>query len=182
MKRFVYLSFFAALVLSSCVSIRVASDFDKEIDFSNYTTYAFYKKGVDQVEINDLDKKRILRSIANAMESKGFSASENPDLLINFKTTSEENVAVNQDPYGYFGFGWGPYWSPFYGGFYTHTFHSSVEGILYIDLIDATTKSLVWQGKGVGNITVSSKDRDARVDEFVTKIMENYPPQQVKKN
>ena len=78
MKTTFFVPVLMLLVLSSCQSIRVASDYDKEANFTSYKTYAFLKKGIGQVEINDLDKKRILRSIENALITKGFSASENP--------------------------------------------------------------------------------------------------------
>ena len=49
------LLFFA---LGSCCSIRVAADYDKNVDFTPFKTYAFYKNGIDKVDISDLDKKR----------------------------------------------------------------------------------------------------------------------------
>ncbi len=52
-----------ALFVASCGSISVATDYDKATDFSNYKSYAFYKTGIDKVELSDLDKKRILRAI-----------------------------------------------------------------------------------------------------------------------
>ena len=50
-----------ATIICSCNSIRVYSDFDSEINFDNYKSFAFYKKGIDNVEISDIDKKRILK-------------------------------------------------------------------------------------------------------------------------
>ena len=40
------------LLLSSCNIIRVSSDFNDKINFNDYKTYAFSKKGVDEAEIN----------------------------------------------------------------------------------------------------------------------------------
>ena len=45
-----------------------------------------------------------------------------------------------------------------------------------INLIDATTKQLVWQGKGKGGIPENYKNRDERIGLFVQKIISNYPP------
>ena len=78
MKTSFFVPVLLLFILNSCQSIRVASDYDKEAHFTSYKTYAFLKKGIDQVEINDLDKKRILRSIESALITKGFSTSENP--------------------------------------------------------------------------------------------------------
>ena len=51
------------LVLSSCTSVRVVADYDKNANFNEYKTYAFYKTGIDKAQISDLDKKRILHAI-----------------------------------------------------------------------------------------------------------------------
>ena len=59
MKKITILFLFISIFLS-CDSIRVSSDYNKDIDFSNLKTYAFSKQGVDKVKINDIDKKRIL--------------------------------------------------------------------------------------------------------------------------
>ena len=52
-----------ALVITSCSSVRVAADYDRQVDFNQYKTFAFFKSGIDKAEISDLDKKRILRAI-----------------------------------------------------------------------------------------------------------------------
>ena len=45
-----------------------------------------------------------------------------------------------------------------------------------MNIIDATTKQLVWQGKGRGGITESTKNRDERIALFVEEIVAKYPP------
>ena len=51
------------VALTSCSSVRVAADYDKETSFDDYKTFAFFKPGIDKAEISDLDKRRILRDI-----------------------------------------------------------------------------------------------------------------------
>jgi hypothetical protein len=51
MKNLILLSF--CLIFISCSSVRVFSDYDTAIDFKDYTTYAFFKPGIDEVEISD---------------------------------------------------------------------------------------------------------------------------------
>ena len=55
-NQYILFLFILGLSLNSCNSIRVYSDFDSEIDFSNYQSFAFYKTGIDKVEISDIDK------------------------------------------------------------------------------------------------------------------------------
>ncbi len=178
---------FVLLFLSSCTSIRVLSDYDKDANFGSYKSYAFYKTGIDKAQISDLDKKRILRAIEAEMSTKGFVKSENPDILVSIFTKEREQVDVYNNYWGGGGFGWG--WSPWYwgGGFGPgwgwgwgggSNVSTRTQGSLYIDLIDAKSKELVWQGKGDGtlNNTKNIEKKEMRIKEFVAEIMTQYPP------
>lgn len=164
------------IIISSCSSVQVASDYDKNADFNNYKTFAFFKTGIDKAEISDLDKRRILRAIEAELIAKGFTKSEKPDLLVSIFTKERQEVNVWNNGYGGFGYGWG--WSPFYGNL-NHNVTSSTQGSLYIDLIDAKKKELVWQGKGSGYLSRTSNvdKKEARIKEFVSEIMMEYPPE-----
>src|SRR5699024_9168688 len=86
-------------LLSSCSSVQVATDYDRTANFSTYETFAFYKPGIDQAEISDLDKKRILRAIEAELQTKGMTKSENPHLLVSIFTKTTENVNIYQNRY-----------------------------------------------------------------------------------
>ena len=165
------------IVASSCTSVRVAADYDKNADFNSYKTFAFFKTGIDKAEISDLDKRRILRAIETELTAKGFTKSEKPDLLVSIFTKERQEVNVYNNGYGAYGYGWG--WSPFYSNF-NNNVSTSTQGSLYIDLIDAKKKELVWQGKGSGSLNTTSNvdKREARIKEFVAEIMTKYPPGQ----
>ena len=163
------------LILSSCSSIKVFSDYDRNIDFSNYETFAYFKPEIDKVDISDLDKRRILKALDSEMNLKGLSKSETPDLLIGFTTKAKEQIYVNTG--NNFGWGWGWGFNPWFwgnGGYNSVT--TRTEGTLYVNIIDAATKQLIWQGKGRGGINEFMKNRDERISLFVHEIVENYPP------
>ncbi len=174
MKTIKFLPVLLLVLLTSCSSVKVYDDYDKNVDFTQFKTYAFQKSGIDKVEISDLDKKRILRAIDEQMALKGFTKSENPDLLVNIFTKEREQVEVSQFNAGW-GYGWGYGWNPYmWGG--NSTVSSYVEGTLYIDLIDAKKRELVWQGQGVGVLTQNREKKEALINEFVAKILAQYPP------
>ncbi len=169
--------------LGSCSSVRVLSDYDRDANFSDYKSYAFYKTGIDKAQISDLDKKRILKAIETEMNARGFVKSDTPDLLVSIFTKEKERVDVYNNPWGW---GWG-YWAPYYWGwpgYYGNNVNTSTEGSLYIDLIDAKTKDLVWQGRGVGtlNNTSNIERKEQRIREFVSQILQQYPPNAVAAN
>lgn len=176
MKKLKYLPLLLIFLVVSCSSVNVYNDYDKKVDFTQFKTFAFYKPGVDKVEISDLDKKRILKSIEAEMLAKGFTKSENPDLLVNFFTKSREQVDVNafNNSWGY-GYGYG--WNPYIGGGNRTTVRTTTQGTLFIDLIDAKKKEMVWQGEGQGEIFKNQNNKEERIGEFVKEILKQYPPQ-----
>lgn len=179
MKTIKLLSFlFVAALMASCSSVQVNSDYDDATDFNQYKTYGFFDKAIEKAEISDLDKKRILNAIDAEFQKKGFTKSDNPAVLVNFFTKANKQVDVNQWGYGAgFGWGWGYGWGgPGYWGNYT-TVSTSTEGTLFIDIIDANKKELVWQGVGTGVLTLDRDKKQERINEFVTEIMKQFPPQ-----
>ncbi|MDT0641430.1 DUF4136 domain-containing protein [Zunongwangia sp. F363] len=164
----------AAVFFTSCNTVRVASDYDREANFSSYNTYAFFKPGIDKAEISDLDKKRILRAIEQAMNEKGFTKSENPDLLVSIFTKTNENINIYQNNMPGWGYGWG--WSPWYWGSGYNTVNRTSEGTLYIDLIDSDDMELVWQGMGTAALAEKVERKQERINEIVSEILEKYPP------
>jgi hypothetical protein len=171
MKTPKFLTLILLLVLASCSSVRVNYDYDNKANFNSYKTYAYLKSAVDKVEISDLDKKRILHAIDEALATKGFSKSETPDVLVSIFTKESQRV----DVYNNVGFGWGFGWSPWGMGY--SNVYTTPEGTLFIDLIDAKTKELIWQGEGTGYLTKNADEKEVRIKEFVDKILAQYPPQ-----
>ncbi len=167
-----------AVLLSACTSLRVASDFDKEVDFKNYKTYNFYEKGLEKLEVNGLDKKRMMAAVDTEMQAKGFTKTANPDLFVNLVVMKRERTDVYDNgfysPWGWrggWGWGWGPYWG---GGM--RSIDRYQEGLFIIDFLDPKTKMHVWHGRGDGFNLDSFKNREERINEGVKEILAQYPP------
>lgn len=172
------LSALILVFLTGCSSVRVVSDYDPKVNFGRYTTYAFYKPGIDKAKISDLDKRRILRCIEDEMKARGFVKSETPDILVSLFTTERERVDVYTNTFGW-GYGglytpwvWGPGWG------WGSNVSTRTEGSLYIDLIDAKSRQLVWQGRGTGTLGYANtiEKKEQRIREFVVQILKAYPP------
>ncbi len=163
-----------ATTIVSCSAVRVTTDYDTKVDFNQYKTFAFYKKGIDKARISDLDKRRIMRAIETQLLAKGLKKSNNPDILVSLFTKSRKRVNINS--YGDFYYPYGGYYYPYYYGYNPVNISKYTEGTLFIDLIDKNKKQLVWQGIGTGYL--STKDivkKEKRINEFVAKIIEKYP-------
>jgi hypothetical protein len=65
------------------------------------------------------------------------------------------------------GYGWGWGWNPYLWGRSTYV-SSSTEGTLFIDLIDAKKKKLVWQGRYW--LPNENRVKRKKINEFVAKF------------
>jgi len=185
MKKLIFIALpliVSLLLLNSCATVRVVTDYDQQIDFNTYKSYAFYKTGIDKAQLSDLDKKRILRAIEFEMDAKGFIKSENPDILVSIFTKEQERVDVYNNNFGWGGaWGWGynPWaWGSGFG-WGGNQVTTRTQGSLYIDLIATKNKELVWQGKGEGVLssTRNIEKKEKRIKEFVSEILAKYPPE-----
>ncbi len=157
------------LFFLACKVVSVSVDYDKEASFENIKTYAFLKTSVDKLEISDLDKKRILRSVDEVLQAKGFAKSEKPDVLISLFTKENERI----DVYNSFNYGWN--WHPFYGTNYSHVSRTP-EGTLIINILDVKNRVLLWQGTGKGYLTQNPDQKDECIKRFVSEILTQFPP------
>ncbi len=176
------------IVLSwSCGSgLKVTSDSDKQVDFKKYKTYMIYEGATVNDAISQLNRDRILAAIKTEMNRKGFQEStSSPELLVNpiaiFK--DKTSVTANSNYYGY-----GGVYRPYYWGVAgtssttTYDVRNYKDGSLIIDVIDAGSKKLIWQGIGNKEIDGPVKDPDKRIPEAISMIMASFPPGAGKKS
>lgn len=166
---------FVMLIAASCSSIRVSSDFDKEAKFSSYKTYKFTDEAMN-LPVDDINKQRILKAIEEQLASKGFTKAENPDVLIDVKIKAKA-VQTATEYTNYYGSGYRYRWG---GGFSSSQIdvEEYIEGTMFVDMIDAAKKQLVWQGRGIGTIDpeASSQKREKNINHAIQQIFLKYPP------
>ena len=174
-----------AAMISGCASGKLRSDYDKTVDFGQYTTYNFYEgAGPDTDNYQSLFSQYMVRAIDIEMQKRGYRKVDNdPDLLVNFNAILQEKTKVTTTPAptygmgGYYGYRRG-YYDPWYGYSYAEETHVSqyTEGTLNIDLVDPKRKQLVWEAVGVGRVTQSTLENlEEKVMEGVPRFFEHYP-------
>jgi hypothetical protein len=164
---------FILIVVSSCATVNISSDFDKSASFPGYKTYALTPEALN-LNINELNRNRLITAVEKELRIKGFTKSENPDVLIDIKITGEKKQTTTATSSGGYGmYGWG-------GGMGTTTinYDSYVEGTLFVEMVDAARKQLVWLGWEVGTIDpeASAEQREKNINNAVKQIFTNYPP------
>jgi len=166
-----------AMALPAMAKVEV--DFDPNLDFSTFKTYAFIG-GVEHLVMMQLNPQlindRVHRAVEREMTKKGVrevQPNENPDLAVRYWANSQTHLNVaatgNWGPYG-------PYLGTYWGFLYdTMSASSTREGMLVLDLIDAKNKELAWRLYLVRKIVNVDKDWK-KADQDFTKGFESYPP------
>jgi hypothetical protein len=168
---------FLTLSFCACSGIQVSSDFDREAAFASYKTYTFTKEA-EELPVSDINRKRVLDAITTELAAKGFTKSDQPDVWISLNLAAEQKqIATATNTGGYYGAGYGYRWG---GGFSTSTINveNYVEGTLFVDMIDASKKQLVWQGRAVGTLNpdASAEKREKNINYAIKQIFTKYPP------
>ena len=171
-----FLLFLTMAFAASCVeSLKITSDYDREVNFTAYKTYSIDKLTTTG-SVNQLNTDRIIKSIHSEMKKKGFTEnSSSPHLLVHAATIVKDKISLSAytNSYGYNR----PYsfWRMLASGYATIQTNEYKDGTLIIDIADAATNKLVWEGTGYSEITKQPKDPDAAISKAVARIMEGFP-------
>ena len=168
---------------SGCASDSIRSDYDPEADFSQYATYNFFADaGPESTNYQSFFSQYMVTAITKEMESRGYTKSNDPDLLVNFNAILREKTDVRTTPAPMYGGGYYGYRGGFYdpwGGYgYAEQTHVSqyTEGTFNIDLVDARRKKLVWEAVGEGRVSQEDLENlEEAVNEGVPKYFAKYP-------
>ena len=159
------------------------SDYDRDVDFGQYRTFDFFdraERAGSGPAYNTLIDQRIEAAIARELEARGYARSDSPDLLVNYSVVTQKVQEVRSAPsarpvyphYGYRGRYYDPW--PSYG--YDTWVVDYEKGSLLVDLVDADTRKLVWEGAGEGRVSDKARENlEATINSAVGMVMDMYP-------
>jgi hypothetical protein len=170
-------------MFAGCSGNPIRADYDPTADFSQYRTYNFYQDaGPENTQYQSFFSRYMIAAISREMDARGYTKSDNPDLLVNFNAILQDKTDVRTTPAPSYGMGYygyrGGFYDPWGGyGYGTETHVSQyTEGTFNIDLVDARRKQLVWEAVGVGRISEDTMENlEERVNEGVPKFFATYP-------
>ena len=157
---------------------------DPGTDFSQYQTYGYLETlSTDKAQYQSLVSNFLMVAVAQEFDKRGLTYDpENPQLRVNFYIDTEEKIKSRSVPT--MGGGFHDYRDPFYdpwmgyGGGYETRIDQYTEGTLTIDVVDAASKKLVWEGTVFGRLTKKDvKNLEKTVDEAVAAAMQGFPIQ-----
>jgi len=173
MKKLFYLVLVLGMFSSCSSSFKVTTDHDSTVDFNKLTTYNFTEESLE-LPINEFNRTRVLNAIEEQMSEKGFTKTDDPQILVNLHARAERKVEATANT-NYYG---GSYRYRYGGGFSTTSVNVNeyVEGTLFIDLIDNPEDLLIWQAICVGTLDQSTKKMAQKIDDTIIKAFYKYPP------
>lgn len=160
------------LLFSSCGSA-VHYDYEKSTDFNTYKSYNYFD-GM-KTGLNELDTKRLMRSMDTKLKAMGLTRSDDPDFFIDIK--SQDRRSRNNSNVG-IGVGGG-------GG---HVGGGMSIGIpvsqnkhtreISIEFVDDSKTGMFWQAISESNYNLNStpEKRETQFESLVEKIFAKYPP------
>lgn len=185
MKKNAILLVLAAIVLGGCSGIKVVSDYDRSVDFTQYKTFEYYGWMEDSDKLlNDLDKRRIESAFGDEFRARGLEYVESGgDLVVGLFIVTEQKTQTTATTThmggmggygGYYGYGPGWGWG---GGMSTTTYsdYDYVEGTLVVDVFDKAKEQLIWESIGRGTVDDNPQTRDENIPKAVAQIMAEYP-------
>jgi hypothetical protein len=169
------LIFLAIVVVAGCSpQIKVYSDMDPDYDLWTYRSFDWGQKvnveaGNNPLRYNELNDKRIKAAVLQQLQSRGFILREqDPDLIVHYHIIVDNKSAVTTEPLGY---RYGSYWMRSGVNVYYYR-----EGTLIIDLMERSTKNLVWRGWAVANVDeIDTEEVDEVIKVAVEKIFRKFP-------
>lgn len=171
--------YLAASVVGCGSSIQIDHDYDPDANFSSYKTYDWIPQQATAIgnaqraeERNTLLDKRIKEAVDLQMGREGVvRSSNNPDLLIAYHTGIQNKVDVTD---------WGYSYGSYYYGYPRRdvTVYQYQQGTLIVDLIEASSKELVWRGSAQATLLENPTPEKVaeRINAAVGKMFSKYPP------
>lgn len=149
-------------VLSSCSSLRVASDWDHAYDFRPLHTYSWARtKDADlQGPLVFLDR-RIRHAVDDELAARGYELLDSGgDFLVLYSAKVHDQVDVTR------------YYGRWYGG---ATVDRYKEGTLMLGVVDRARDEIVWTGWADGIVSGTSMTEE-KIRNAVAKILKDFPP------
>lgn len=166
--------FVALGVISGCATMNVSSHVERGIRFTQFQTFDWgpadaFPTGDPRLDNNPIFRDQLMGAVEKQMAAHGYRRATDgqPNLLIHYHANVTRRFEVNtaDQRYGY-----------------TYAEEPAVfeyeEGTIVLDMVDTSTKRVVWRGWAQDNMAgvIDDQDRlERHVVRAVTKMFELFP-------
>lgn len=175
------LTIIIAVTVLAAHAQKVTIDMDESADFSKYSSYQFlgWQNESDKA-LNDFDKKRLRDAFQSELGARDLKlVDSDADMAISLYIVVNQQTSTTAytnyhggTGYGYRrgGRGWG-------NGSSTTSYSQNdyLQGTLVMDVFDANTKELIWQGVATGTVNEKPEKREKSIPKAVGKLMKKFP-------
>jgi len=178
---------FALMSLAGCSTLSVTSDYDNRVNFTTWHTYRWQQvpdttSVRDLLAANPLVYRRVKSAVDRELASKGYVLKERGPVDFTVSTSGyiRELVRVEPDP-GFWQIAYlrgRPMWYRMRWGDPLPNYMYYKEGVLVIDLADASRMEVAWRGavRGMVQSYHSPEQMQAAIDHAVHKLLSIFPP------
>jgi hypothetical protein len=174
MKKILGMLVVFGLTAAPALAQQVTIDYAHEFDFGAVATFQYVDTPESNSE-NPIMNDRIVTMIKQKLVDGGLQeVSENPDILVTYHLTTEQQTTYTTTGFGYGGYwgGWGRWGYPYGPGVAstTTTARNYTEGTLIVDAYDAADKKMIWRGTGTVTVKDSPDKQAKQVDKILSKL------------
>ena len=163
----------STLFFIACATPRMVYDYDKEADFTKYTSFDFYPDL--QLYMSPFDSTRVIEQFEQAILIKDIKKASNPDLFVNIVSEQFESPGRNSVGIGIGGSGRNV--GVGIGG-QIPLESNTITQVFTIEFIDVAKDLLVWQCNYEGRFTknMTPNEKEAYFKSVFDKVLSGYPP------
>jgi len=192
MNYFSYLWLLAIVAMSACSGITVKSDYDKEVDFTQYKTFEYYGWAEESDKIlSRFDKERIEQAFGKEFAKRGLKyVEEGGDMIVSLFIVVDQKTSTTAytNHYNMGGYGYRPRWGWYgaYGGMgmgtstTTYSEQDYLQGTLVVDVFDKAEKKLIWQSVGQKTVDENPNSPEKNIAKAAAAIMKPFPIEPIK--
>jgi hypothetical protein len=167
-----------------CAGYQVSTDYNPAVSFSQFHSFALVMP--PDTAARQLLDQRVRNAVQAQLDAKGLVLSDrrHADLFVGYGMVDKTHTEIYDSQRGW---GWGGGWGwryyrwgvawPMSGPSQVETY---TDGTVVVNMIDAKTKQVIWQGEVADVVSLPVKDplrATRQIDDAVAKLFEKYPPQ-----
>lgn len=151
------------IMMSSCASVRYSTDMLPDTIFPSFRTFAV-EENCDR-DVNPIMAIRFSNAINKEMTSRGYTRSDNPDILVQAFMKNEKRSFIDECDY----------YDRWEGGEYCKSRYITYEeGTAIIDIVNTNDQRIIWHGTATGGSFNYMSNADNKINAMVSNLLNKF--------
>ena len=168
------------LALTACASVDVRTVTSPDANLGALRTFSVMpqpeKRSTEAQQSNDpmlensITNRALRADVVTGFKNRGYVLSDRPDFAVAYYASTTEKLDVTDWDYGY---RYDPLWWSGPGPY--EQVVSYTQGTVIVDVINPSTKELLWRGQGVARVSDDEAQYEQDLLKTVTAILDKFP-------